>query len=114
MIIDNGFVIFMAPQRGYGNEYNSYDGSPMRPSLKWVDGARCQVVPIEVDASVRTAEGIPAPVAKYKLLIAKRHYRPTDIVHLHRDDSREEETEKLSVISAQYLRAVDQYEILCR
>lgn len=113
MIIDNGFVIFMAPQSSWGSEYRD-DGTTQQPAIKWVGGARCQVVPLEVDASVRTPEGIPAPMAKYKILIAKRHYCPTDIVHLHRDDSREEETEKLSVISAQYLRAVDQYEILCR
>lgn len=109
MIITSGKLEYRARD---GREYDE-NGYPIQQASQWSDEVPCQVVPLQYDRTVLSSTTeTPVIIARYEVLIDARHYKEADEVRI--TDTRSGHTEELRVISAEYLRAVSQYKLLCR
>ena len=109
MIIASGKLEYRARD---GREYDE-NGYPIQQTTTWSDEVPCQVVPLQYDRTVLSSTTeTPVIIARYEVLLNARHYKEADEVRI--TDTRSGRTEELRVISAEYLRAVSQYKLLCR
>ncbi len=109
MIITSGKLEYRARD---GREYDD-NGYPMQQTTVWSPAVPCQVVPLQYDRTVLSSTTeTPVIIARYEVLINARHYKEADEVRI--TDTRSGRTEELRVVSAEYLRAVSQYKLLCR
>lgn len=109
MIITSGKLEYRARD---GREYDE-NGYPVQQTTTWSPAVPCQVVPLQYDRTVLSSTTeTPIVIARYEVLIDARHYKEADEVRI--TDTRSGQVEELRVISAEYLRAVNQYKLLCQ
>lgn len=109
MIIKTGTLQYRARE---GREYDD-NGYPIQQTTQWSLEVPCQVVPLQYDRTVLSSNTeTPVIIARYEVLIHDRHYKEADEVRI--TGTRSGQVEELRVVSAEYLRAVSQYKLLCR
>lgn len=115
MIIANGTIRYKrasAPTEGLAGELDD-EGLPVAPEATWSDPKPCQIVPADEDRTALSAgSDSPYILARYQILLAERDYQPAEEIRITNDDTHTEE--QMRVLSSRRLRAVQQYEILCR
>lgn len=108
MIIPNGTLQYKeTDERAYDD-----NGYPLKQSTTYSDEVPCQAVPLQYDrTALSTTTETPITMARYEILINARDYRLADEIRLH--DTTSGHSHELRIISDEYLRAVNQYKLLC-